>query len=54
MSACHILLGRPWELDRGVVYDYIKNTAMVEKDGKKFVLISLKDEEDGKAKNCSI
>ena len=54
MSACHVLAWIPWELDRGVLYDYWKNTIIVEKDEKKFSLIPLKDEEDGKAKNQGV
>ena len=42
MSACHVLLWIPWKLDRGAIHDYGKNTATIEKDGKKFGLIPFK------------
>ena len=38
MDACHILLGRPWKYDSGVMHDERRNTYQFEKDGKKFIL----------------
>lgn len=54
MSACHVLLGRSWKFDRGAIHDYTKNNVIVDKDGKKFVLIPLKDEKEGKERNLSV
>lgn len=48
MEACHVLLGRPWWFDRWVIHDCRKSTITVKKNGRKFVLIPLKDEEGGK------
>jgi hypothetical protein len=38
MDACHILLGRPWQYDRSVLYDGRKNTYSFSIKGKKIVL----------------
>jgi len=38
MDACHILLGRPWQYDRSVVHDGMKNTYSFGIKGKKIVL----------------
>ena len=38
MDACHVLLGRPWQYDKRVIYDRWKNTYPFEKDGNKFKL----------------
>jgi len=38
MSACHILLGRPWQFDRHVVHDGFKNTYSLVVDKEKIVL----------------
>lgn len=48
MSVCHVLLGKPWQYDRGAIYDYRRNLVTIEKDGQKFTLISLKEEEEVK------
>lgn len=39
MSACHVLLWRPWKFERGFIHDGRKNIIIVEKDGRMFVLI---------------
>jgi hypothetical protein len=44
MDVCHILLGRPWKYDRKAIHDGRRNTYSLEKDGKKHVLLPLKDE----------
>ena len=38
MSACHILLGRPWLFDREVIYDGYLNTYSFFKEGKRITL----------------
>ena len=38
MDACHVLLGRPWLFDRGVMHDGHMNTYTFTKDHKKITL----------------
>ena len=38
MSACHLLLGRPWMFNRRVQHDGYHNTYSFTKDGYKIVL----------------
>ncbi|GJR62348.1 retrovirus-related pol polyprotein from transposon TNT 1-94 [Tanacetum coccineum] len=38
MDACHVLLGRPWQFDLGVIHKGKENTYTFLKDGKKFTL----------------
>jgi hypothetical protein len=38
MDACHLLLGRPWQYDQGVVHDGQRNTYSLSIKGKKVVL----------------
>jgi hypothetical protein len=45
MDVCHLLLGRPWQYDRSVVHDGIKNTYTLEKNGRTHMLLSIKDKE---------
>jgi len=33
MDACHILLGKPWKFDKGVIHESRNNTYQFEKDG---------------------
>lgn len=54
MSACHVLLERPSQFDTGVVHECRNNIVIVEKYGRQFGLIPLKDEGDGKENNLSI
>ncbi|XP_027343128.1 uncharacterized protein LOC113855696 [Abrus precatorius] len=41
MDACHLLLGRPWQYDRKIVYDESKNTYSFVKDGVRIKLTPL-------------
>jgi hypothetical protein len=45
MDVCHLLLGRPWKCDRNVVHDGGKNTYTLEKNGRTYMLLSIKDKE---------
>ncbi len=38
MNACHLLLGRPWQFEKSVVYNGFKNIYSFVKDGKRIVL----------------
>ena len=42
MDVFHLLLGRPWQYDRKVIYNGFKNTYTFCKDGHKIVLTPLK------------
>ena len=44
LDVCHILLGRPWQYERKVVYDGRKNTYCMEKDGRRHTLSGLQHE----------
>lgn len=44
MDVCHILLGRPWQYDRGAIHDGKKNTYKFHKDGIDHTLIPINDE----------
>ena len=44
MDVCHVLLGRPWQYDRNVMYNGRENTFSLEKEGRRHTLIPLKDE----------
>ena len=41
MSACHILLGRPWQFDRQVIHDGFTNVYSFSLDGRKVRLVPL-------------
>ncbi|XP_075109109.1 uncharacterized protein LOC142180905 [Nicotiana tabacum] len=41
MQACHILLGRPWQYDRGAFHDGRKNRYSLEHNGKKYIIAPL-------------
>ncbi|XP_075658763.1 uncharacterized protein LOC142628579 [Castanea sativa] len=41
MDACHLLLGRPWQLDRKAIHNGFKNTYSFEIDGVKITLAPL-------------
>ena len=45
MKSCHVLLGRPWQYDCRVVHDCVKNVFTILKDGRKYSLIPLQNEE---------
>ena len=51
IDACHIILGRPWLLDREVVHDGYRNTYSFTKDGKRVTLASLTLSQPQKAKS---
>jgi len=38
MSACHLLLGQPWQFDKRVVHDAFKNTYSLIVDYEKIIL----------------
>ena len=44
MDVCHVLLGRPWQYDRNVMYNGRENTFILEKEGRRHTLVPLKDE----------
>ena len=44
MDVCHILLGRPWQYDRGAAHDGKKNNYKFHKDGIDHTLNPIKDE----------
>ena len=39
-----MLLGRPWQYDRNVVYNGRENTFVLEKEGRRHTFVPLKDE----------
>ncbi|XP_027166443.1 uncharacterized protein LOC113766448 [Coffea eugenioides] len=41
MQACHILLGRPWQFDKGVTFDGITNKYSFKQGEKRIVLVPL-------------
>jgi hypothetical protein len=41
MQASHLLLGRPWQYDRKVIHDGVKNRYTIVKDGKTTTLVPL-------------
>jgi hypothetical protein len=45
MDFFHLLLGRPWKYDRNVIHDGRKNTYTLEKNGRKHMLLLIKDKE---------
>jgi hypothetical protein len=45
MDVCHLLLGRLWQYDKNFVHDGRKNTYTLEKNGKMYMLLSIKDKE---------
>jgi len=44
MDVCHLLLGRPWQYDRNVMYNGKENTFVLKKEGKRHTLVPLKEE----------
>ncbi|KAH9292377.1 hypothetical protein KI387_042439 [Taxus chinensis] len=44
MDACHLLLGRPWQYDKGVIHHGKENTYEVQHGGKKHLLKPWKEE----------
>ena len=45
MDVCHILLGRPWQYDRGAMHDGKKNTYKFCKDGVNHTLLPIEEED---------
>ena len=50
MDTCHLLLGRPWQYEKGVIYDEKENTISFMKDGRTFKIQSLTEEEKTQSK----
>eukprot|EP00253_Pinus_taeda_P014867 PITA_14867 len=48
MDVCHILLGRPWQYDRGAMHDGKKNTSKFSKDGVNHTLMPIEEEDTSK------
>eukprot|EP00253_Pinus_taeda_P004034 PITA_04034 len=44
MGVCHILLGRPWQYDKGAIHDGKRNTYKFGKDGVNHTLLPLQEE----------
>eukprot|EP00253_Pinus_taeda_P013257 PITA_13257 len=44
MDVCHLLLGRPWQFDRGAIHDGKTNCYKFVKDGIKHTLVPIKEE----------
>jgi len=51
MEANHILLGRPWQFDRKVIYDGHANTYVFSSLGKKFTILPLPPPQENDEKN---
>eukprot|EP00253_Pinus_taeda_P020545 PITA_20545 len=47
MDVCHILLGRPWQYDRGAMHDGKRNTYKFGKDGVNHTLLPLQEDVPG-------
>jgi hypothetical protein len=45
MDVFHLLLGRPWKYDRNVIHDGRMNTYTLEKNGRTYMLLPIKDKE---------
>ena len=41
MSVCHLLLGRPWQFDRGVIHNGQTNHYIFKMKGKEYVLLPM-------------
>jgi len=53
MDVCHILLGRPWQYDRGAINDGKRNTYKFGKDGINHTLLPLQEEDEPEQKTNS-
>ena len=51
MEANHLLLGRPWQFDRKVVYNGYANTYVFSSLGKKFTILPLSPPQENEDKN---
>eukprot|EP00253_Pinus_taeda_P015838 PITA_15838 len=49
MDVCHLLLGRPWQFDRGAIHDGKINCYKFVKDGIKHTLVPIKEENTAEA-----
>eukprot|EP00253_Pinus_taeda_P008721 PITA_08721 len=49
MDVCHMLLGRPWQFDRGAIHDGKINCYKFVKDGIKHTLVPIKEENTAEA-----
>jgi hypothetical protein len=45
MDVCHLLLGRPWQYDKNVVRDRRMNTYTLERNGRTYRFLPIKDKE---------
>jgi hypothetical protein len=54
MDACHILLGRPWKLDRNAIHDGRKNTYTLEKNGRMHMLLPMDEKKVKEETNTRI
>lgn len=45
MDVCHILMGRPWQYDRGAMHDGKKNTYKFGKDVVNHILLPMEEED---------
>ena len=54
MDVCHILLGRPWKVDRNVIHDGRKNTYTLEKNGRTHMLLPIEEKKVKEEVNTSI
>jgi hypothetical protein len=54
MDVFHVLLGRPWQYDKNVMYNGRENKFTLEKEGKKHTLIPLKDEQAEEQTNSKV
>ena len=45
MDACHLLQRKPWQYARRTIHNERKNTCTLSKDGKKFQLLPLREQE---------
>jgi hypothetical protein len=43
MDVCHIFLGRPWQYDKNVIHDGIKNTYTLDENGRMHMLLPIED-----------
>jgi hypothetical protein len=45
MDVCHLVLGRPWQYEKNVIHDGIKNMYTLENNGRTHMLLPIKDKE---------
>jgi hypothetical protein len=54
MDVCHVLLGRPWQFDRNVIHDGIKNTYTLEKNGRTHMFLPIEEKKVKEESSTSI